>query len=354
MSTPARDHDRRVPPSRGRIGLDETGAGPSAHVGPPPGHTTAIVHPAVLPDHPRGSRPASGRVPVVVAQHATKPFATSNRAVLQGNLPVRLFDQAVPEPRVRPFGVIVDHVFSKSAAQVGLAQRDDAVKALGADGEHEPLSVGVPVVLNAPEILMNHSFPAPFAAISLVSVAFALSLGLPAEGCAGDTFEDLTVASYDLTLEEYDDFYRTTYSVRATDGKVSVTRSDTSVDQESGQTKSTSCSGTAELSTADQQALRSAIGATIAAHPAPAYGFNGHASDSTCCCDQILTVQLTGQVTMEGGATETVSVRWCEDLMGDWPAPAELSSPAPLDGVVRLMAERGGAIQECGAPPSEP
>ena len=91
----------------------------------------------------RRSGPLSGAT-MVVAEKSAETFSAMYRSRRIGNLPNRP-DTLVPEPLVRSFLVIVGHVLAHGTAQLLFVHGDQMVHALGLDGEHEPLRVGVQV-----------------------------------------------------------------------------------------------------------------------------------------------------------------------------------------------------------------
>ena len=67
----------------------------------------------------------SGRLPMIIFEQATQPFAAENFPGLLARLGPWLQDLMV-QPLMRAFPVIVDQVFGHRFAQRGLAEQDDS------------------------------------------------------------------------------------------------------------------------------------------------------------------------------------------------------------------------------------
>ena len=67
-----------------------------------------------------------------------------DHAVIRGNGPSSV-DQAVVQPLMIAFSVVMDHVFSYRATKRRLSNEDHSIQAFALDRANEPLAIGVQI-----------------------------------------------------------------------------------------------------------------------------------------------------------------------------------------------------------------
>src|SRR5271167_3031697 len=92
----------------------------------------------ILDRHP------SRRFAVIEVKHPAKPRTAMDHAVIRGNGPISP-DQAVVQPLMVAFSVVMGHVFSYRTTKRRLSNEDHSIQAFELDRANESLGIGVQI-----------------------------------------------------------------------------------------------------------------------------------------------------------------------------------------------------------------